>query len=208
MTRLEKQKLFYRGYFHGSGMYQSLKALELAIQYHVGERKDGQEEVSHQFEIAGYLNQVLEGKLSVEDVDVIIAAAFLHDLVEDYPDKYSFLDLEISFTPRVYNIVKALTKWEGFDKNNEDELTKYFDAIGEIPEAVIVKGVDRIHNLQTMIEGLSIQRQKEYIVEIENYFFPMLKKARKAYPAYFFIYLSLSHSLERQIYFIKEIHKR
>ena len=189
-------------------MYQSLKALDYALNIHTGKRKDGQPEVSHQFEIVGFLTQILSSRMSLSQMDATIASAFLHDVIEDYPEQFNFEDLKNEFEEGIYDIVFAVSKPPGFDKYNKKQMDSYFGEILKIPEAVIVKGVDRIHNMQTMSEGLSMERQKEYVIEVEEYFYPLFKHARKKYPQFYFIYITLSQTLERQIYFLNKLHEQ
>jgi len=202
-----KHKVFLRGFLQGKNMHQSLKAMECALEVHNGKRKDGQDEFSHQLEIVVYLCQVLERKVEPKQFDEIVASAFLHDLVEDYPNKYTFEDMRNEFGDEITDIVKLLTKSMDFDKYSKTDQQNYFDKILQSPEAVFVKGADRIHNMQTSLNGLSDHRLDEYVNETIEYHLDMLKKARKTYPQYYLIFISMSHLLEKQLYFIKEIQK-
>ncbi len=206
MENLEKSKIFYRGYFEGYKMAQSLKAFDLAIKFHTGQRKGGSPEVTHQFEIVNLLIQLLHGHCEIGDMDDIIAAGFMHDVVEDYPDQYSIDDLDRDFDEKVCSIVKAVTKKLDYDKHSESDHKTYYGNILKIPEAVIVKCGDRIQNIQS-IGGLKLERQKEYVKEVEEYFFPMIKKARRLYPAFFNLYAALGEILKRQIKFVERIHE-
>jgi (p)ppGpp synthase/HD superfamily hydrolase len=206
MDNLDKLKTFYRGYFEGYKMDQSLKALDLAMKFHTGSRKGGAPEVTHQFEIVNLLIQLLQGHCKSKQIDEIIASGFLHDVVEDYPDRFSFDDLSKNFSKDVYRTVKAVTKPADFDKYSETDHEKYYKQILKIPEAVLVKLGDRIQNVQT-IGGLKLDRQKEYVVEVEEHFLPMLKKARRLYPNFSSILVALREILRRQIKFVKRIHE-
>ncbi len=203
--RNKKQKVFLRGFLQGKNMLESLKSLELAIEIHNGKRKDGQDEFSHQIEMVVYLCQILEHKVEPYQFDIIISSAFLHDLVEDYPNKYSFEDMRNEFGDEITDTVKLLTKSMDFDKYSAEQQHDYYDKMLSNPNAVFVKGADRIHNMQTSVRGLSSKRLSEYVKDAEIYILDMLKKARKLYPEYYLIFISMSHLLERQLYFIEEI---
>jgi len=206
MDNLEKLIVFYRGYFEGYKMAQSLKALDLAVEFHTGQRKGGSSEVTHQFEIVNLLIQLLHGHCEVKEMDDIIAAGFMHDVVEDYSDRYSLDDLSKDFDEKVCSIVKAVTKKLDYDKHSESDHKTYYGQILKIPEAVIVKCGDRIQNIQS-IGGLKLDRQKEYVDEVEEYFFPMIKKARRLYPVFFNLYAVLSEILKMQLKFVERIHE-
>lgn len=206
MDNLDRLKRFYRGYFEGYKMAKSLKALDLAMKFHTGSRKGGAPEVSHQFEIVNLLIQLLHGHCNVKEMDDIIAASFLHDIVEDYSNRYSFDDLSKNFDKKICSIVKAVTKTSDYDKYSEADHESYYKQILKIPEAVLVKCGDRIQNVQS-IGGLKLERQKEYVEEVEEYFFPMIKKARRLYPDFLNLFAVLGEILKRQIKFVKRIHE-
>jgi len=74
--------------------------------------------------------------LGVEDKEVL-AAAYLHDVLEDTPAK-----LEGEFPERVIKIVKALTKAKGSSKAD------YLNGLRGAPwEAVLIKMADRYDNI-------------------------------------------------------------
>lgn len=205
MDQLKKVTIFDRGYFLGHGLHQSLKALELALKHHTGTRKHGGPEVEHQIEIANLLIELLHGQVDLKRIDHVVASAFLHDLIEDYPEAYSFDDLRKNFSPEVYEVVKLVTKPPHFDKHDDEAQQKYYREIVKNPDAVLVKASDRIHNLQT-ISGLKFKRQREYARETEEYFLPMLKWARKRYTDIYFVYVVLANIVKRQLAFIQHNH--
>lgn len=206
MDNLNKLKVFYRGYFASYKMDQSLKALDIALKFHTGVRKGGAAEVSHQFEIVNLLIQLFHGHCTPRQIDEIIASSFLHDVVEDYPERFSFDDLSKNFNKNVLKIVKSITKKPDFDNDSPEDHKNYYKQVLSVPEAVLVKAGDRIHNVQS-IGGLKLSRQKEYVKEVEDYFFPMIKKARRLYPDFYFLIVTLGEILKRQIKFVKKIHE-
>jgi len=205
--RLKKQIIFFKGYFVGRNMLKSIRALELALKFHIGKRSDGREEVSHQIEIAGYLIQVLENKIPNDELDIIIAAAFLHDLVEDYPDKYSLEEVLENFGEAVHGIIKRVSKPANFNKRDTEHKHAYYMAILEDAFSVMVKGGDRMHNIQSMARAFGIVKQKYYIEEVKSYFYPMLRAAREKWPQYYMIFINIQHSLERQIALLEYAHE-
>lgn len=205
-NRLDKQRIFFNGVFVAKGMPLALKAMELVGEYHTGKRKCGAPEATHMFEVAGYLLSLMENRVPVSELDELVASAFIHDLVEDYGHLYPFERVCEDLNYEVHDITKLVTKKEGFKKNHEDR-TEYFNGMTKDIRAVLIKIADRIHNLQSMVGVFSIGGQKAYIEEVEDYFYPMIKVARKANPEYFMALIAAKGTLERQISLIKEIHK-
>ncbi|MND11610.1 GTP pyrophosphokinase [compost metagenome] len=193
--RLQKQKTFYRGYFIGRGMFQSIRAMEIAMECHTNLRKDGYPEVSHQFEIVGMILQVFEGRVTAKILDCLVAAGFLHDVPEDYAQKYGLADIRNSFAVMTANIVALVTKPDDFKKNHEYRQKYYGGVLSDI-YAVFIKCIDRIHNLQSMVAGFSHEKQLDYIEETETYFYPMIKRARMAHPEHYTVLTLLKQQME------------
>lgn len=102
-----------------------------------------------------------------------LAAAFLHDVPEDYD--ISFDELEKKFGKQISDAVWLLTKQYRGEKK---DIEVYFDEMAHCPIASIIKGADRIHNHQTMHPVFKPEKQKSYILETKQHIIPMLKKAR------------------------------
>jgi len=202
LSSYERNKRAIRGLFEKHGYVLAIKALDIAEKVHCNKRKDGMAEFSHQIYICSYMVQSITSHLY--HPDDALASAILHDLPEDYPEIYSLDMVKRDFGGLVYEIVKPLTKWDGFKKTPAD-YERYFSGIFMNRYSVLVKGVDRIHNFQTMMDVFTIERMKSYIKEVDDYFLPMLKAARKEYPQYLEAYLAVQHTLQRQSVFLCEI---
>jgi (p)ppGpp synthase/HD superfamily hydrolase len=186
-------RIAMRYWLHGCGYHNAVRAMEFAYKYHTGIRKDGETpEFHHQVSITSYL-RTLHGLKYQEEV---LAVAFLHDIIEDHQ-----VDLKVIFAEfgdDITRAVKLLTK-----KNiiEAPDIETYFDSMSGCPIASIVKGGDRIHNFQTMIDIFTPEKKQKYIDECETYILPMLKEARRRFPeqepAYENIKLVLmSHQIE------------
>ena len=205
MSKFQKKLLTLRQQLIGAKMFHALSALEFAIKYHTGMRKDGvTPEFQHQVEIALFA-------LTLPDLmyrEEVIATILLHDVREDY----NITDREIrdlffqdtEFAARVARAVENMTKEFRGTKKDEVEL---FNAMSEDPIASIAKGCDRMHNLQSMVGVFKLEKQKEYIKEVYELFFPMLKKARRLFPYQVTAYENIKHILESQIQLIQAIHE-
>lgn len=205
-TQAEFQKKLstLRQYLIGARYFNALKALEFAQKFHSGTRKDGfTPEFDHQVSIALFA-------LTLPDLihrEEVITTIILHDVREDY----DISDREIrglftdrDFTDRVSRAVENMTKEFRGQKKNENLL---FDAMSEDPIASIAKGCDRIHNLQSMAEVFTLEKQKKYIKEVMDLFFPMLKAARRNFPAQVLAYENIKHMLKSQIQLIEVMHR-
>lgn len=151
-----------------------LKALQYAESIHTGVRKDNvTKEFYHQLNIVGYL-LTLHGSL-IDPVAVYVTA-LLHDVYEDHPETRDYLmDNFGEFMPYILRVSKIR------DGVKVPYVT-YFGEMQNCPVTSIVKGADRIHNLSTMAGVFSEEKQLNYKKEVDEYFLPMLKYARRMFP--------------------------
>ena len=191
MNQYDKYFISLKYYLLGRKYFTALKALDFAKKYHKGMRKDGvTPEFQHQIEIALFISTLKD----VQDEELTITCALLHDVVEDYD--VSVEEIDALFGKRVGGIVWLLTvKFRGKRKTNED----YFSAIAKDPIASLVKGGDRIHNVQTMIDVFSPEKQRKYVEEVNNFFLPMLKEAKYQFPEQSAAYFNIIHMLKSQV---------
>ena len=201
-VRLEKQHKKFKKYFEERKMVQSIYAMELVDKYHTGERRGGGPERSHLYEVAGQTLAFLEGRVSAYNLDCVVAASFLHDLVEDYFHLYPESQLRKEFDILTCELVMNVCKWEGFKKVPE-HYEIYFAKVAEDVLSVFVKVSDRIHNLSTCINGMSEKRIYKYIDETETYFYRMIKQARKDNPELYMALTSMKQQLEYRIMMIR-----
>jgi (p)ppGpp synthase/HD superfamily hydrolase len=195
MNRYEKLRTALRYFLLGRGYYKAADALEFAATYHTGKRRDGRTpEFQHQIEITHYV-RTLPSLLHPEET---LAVALLHDVTEDYDVPLS--TIRIKYGNEIADAVARL------DKNGKTP-EYYFELIGLCPIASIVKGADRIHNLQTMVGVFTHEKQGRYVAEVEGDFLPMLKKARRLHVAQEAAYENIKHMLVSQVELIKEVHK-
>ena len=118
--------------------------------------------------------------------------------MEDYDIPVDTMNAE--FSPEITKIVLTLSKvYQGKKK----DMPSYFKAIENCPIASIVKGADRIHNLQSMPGVFSKEKQKEYINEVNTYFLPMIKSASYLFPKQSLAYFNIKHMMKSQIYLIE-----
>lgn len=196
LNQYEKLQISLRYFLLGKEFYETARSLEFAAKYHTGFRKDGvTPELQHQVEIVHYLRTLLPSFIYPEDT---LTSGVLHDTDEDYPE--SKPEIVKNFRPRVVRSTSLLNK-------NGKTKEYYFSEIANDEIASIVKGADRIHNMQSMIGVFNCGKQIDYVAEVETYFLPMLKIARRNFPQQETAYENIKHVLVSQIELIKELHK-
>lgn len=204
MDRFQKRKLILRQQLVGARYYNALIAMEFAEKFHCGLRKDGvTPEFDHQISLALHA-LTLPNVMFPEE---LIAVAFLHDVREDYnvsdvEIRELFVDKE--FSDRVARAVDRMTKVVRGVKRDPNAL---FDDMSNDPIASMAKLLDRAHNFQTMVGVFTIPKQKEYIKEALEYFFPMAKRARRKFPHQVRAYENLKWTLLSQIELIEAAHR-
>ena len=174
-----KSFMFIKGYAVGKELNQTLIALSVARRLHDGQyRKDGTPYICHPLKVCSTLIS-----FRIDD-DVTLAAALLHDVLEDCEDRLPHGAKELSETygisDEVIHIVELLTKRSGLD---DHELGLYFKKISRNPRASLIKLSDRMHNSST-VYNLSAVKMKKYLRETEIYLIPLGSYCKKYYPEY------------------------
>jgi GTP pyrophosphokinase len=124
-----------------------VRAYEVADKAHEGQfRRSGEPFISHPLAVATVL-----ASLGMDDVT--LAAALLHDAVED--TAVSLEDIEAGFGPVVAQIVDGVTKLErvSFDSRAAAQaatMRKMLVAMAKDPRVILIKLADRLHNMRTL----------------------------------------------------------
>jgi len=201
LNHIEKERISLNSWLKGKEFWKELKIMNYAEEHHSGVRKDGvTPEFYHQIWIASTIRTF---GLPDDMLRRCIALAFLHDTPED--NDIGFEELDHKFGPEIASDAKLLTK-----KHRGYVLPKetYFLGLISTPQSAIVKGVDRWHNLSTMLGVFSMEKMQRYIDETEEYHLPMLKTARKLYPEYEATFELIKRAIKLQITTIKYIIQR
>ena len=125
------------------------KAYEYADKLHEGQfRNSGDPYISHPIAVAEIV-----ASLGL-DTDSI-CAAFLHDTVEDCPDKTSLDILRSLFGESVAMLVDGLTKLENINIQDKEEaqmenIRKMLLAMSKDIRVIFIKLCDRLHNMRTL----------------------------------------------------------
>lgn len=121
-----------------------------------------------------------EPKLPPEELDILLASALCHDMIEDIPFAEQGRELYTRYhlDPRVYETVKKVTKRKDFTPEEEQA---HFKAIREDPMALLVKLSDRGNNVEDLY-NMPIRKVHEYADETRQLICPMCVYGRTAYP--------------------------
>ncbi len=124
-------------------------AFEVAVDAHKDQRrKSGEAYIFHPIAVA----KIVAQEIGLDATS--IAAALLHDVVEDNPD-YTIDDMERLFGETVARIVDGLTKISSLKKDMDvslqaENFRKMLLTLNEDVRVIIIKIADRLHNMQTM----------------------------------------------------------
>lgn len=209
---LVKQRIALRAILQGRGFHVALACMNIGESYHSGVRKDGTTpEFMHQIQMALYiLSLPLPLQNEARDMQhIMIAAAFLHDLFEDYP--VSPREIEIKMERALSDglcdaqrtIIKRAIECAMFMSKVVDgqklDMNVYMSRfISGPPLAALLKGVDRMHNFNSMVGVFSAEKQRSYIDEGTE-IVSMMRVVRKNTPFLSDAFFAVEHLLSTQI---------
>ena len=173
----------------------TLKAVDYAVEKHEGQQRKRTDVpyIAHPLTIACHALA-----MGFKD-DEIIAACLLHDVVADCGVKVD----EMPFDEEVREIVRLLSHEKTTDENRKQIMDAYFGNMMINHKAVLIKCLDRCHNLTTMSWGLSRERIYRMIRETEEYFPKLLDNLKGTLE-----YNNAAWLLKYQIESMLDIYKR
>jgi GTP diphosphokinase / guanosine-3',5'-bis(diphosphate) 3'-diphosphatase len=148
------------------------RAFEFAYSLHEGQyRASGEPYIAHPVAVAELLRD-LGGST------VMIAAGFLHDVVED--TEVTVEDIEQQFGSEVRRLVEGVTKLSQYNFSSKKErqaenFRHMFLAMAEDIRVVVVKLADRLHNMRTL-EHLTSEKQQRIAQETREIFVPLANR--------------------------------
>ncbi len=170
--------LVIKGYAIAKNYSNTIIALSIAIKYHNGQtRKDGTPYIIHPLTIAMFLIN-----LRVDD-DITLAAAILHDVIEDnhFEDNGEHLVTEFGLDQDVLKIVRLLSKDPNYKVTDPTE-EKYYHGIATDIRAIMIKIADRTDNVST-IDVFTPEKMKSYVSETKTLVYPLFKQ-KELHPKY------------------------
>lgn len=195
MEKYTKLELTLKNYLRGANYHLASLAFAYAKTFHVGTRKDGvTPEFQHQIEIALFATTLKD----LANEELLIAVILLHDIMEDYGvSKEKMIEkFGLEVTEAVWCVTK---KFKGVSRDADD----LYRDMAENYLSSLTKGLDRIHNQQSMTEVFTEQKQIAYIRETEDHILPMLKKAAANFPSQYLAYMNIRVMIKSQIALIK-----
>jgi len=148
------------------------RAFEFAYKLHEGQyRASGEPYIAHPVAVAGLLRD-LGGS------SVMIAAGFLHDVVED--TDVTAEEIESRFGVEVRRLVEGVTKLSKFNFSSKTErqaenFRRMFLAMAADIRVIVVKLADRLHNMRTL-EHLNRDKQRSIALETREIFAPLANR--------------------------------
>lgn len=191
----EHMKTYIKTSARNLGLRNTLKAVDFAAEAHKGvsRKRSSVPYIDHPYSLACHA-------LAMDIVDdVVIAACLLHDVVEDCPIGLDDLPVD----DEVKKIVALLTHEKTNDENRDEVMAAYYRNMMSNPKAVLVKCIDRCHNLSTMAGGLSRDRIYRMIRETELYYPELLRTLKDTLE-----YVSAAWLLKYQMGSMLDIYKR
>ena len=159
-------------------LHQTSKALLLMKKYHEGQVRKGKDRVpyiAHPLLIACHALA-----LGLKDDD-LLAAALLHDVVEDCGVTADMLDVN----DRVREAVQLVSFEQKDGESKHDAKVRYYENMKDNKRAAMVKLLDRCNNVSHMASGFNKTKIADYIDETEELVFPLLDHVKHTYPEYY-----------------------
>src|SRR5215204_3857816 len=156
----------YRRRHKGASTALISRAYATAANAHTGQRRrSGEPYVSHPLAVA-----LIVAELGLDDVT--IAAALLHDAVED--TDLTLEEVRTSFGPEVAAVVDGVTKLDrvSFDTREQQQaatIRKMLVAMAKDLRVLIIKLADRLHNMRTLAAMPSWKQQRTANETLEIY---------------------------------------
>ncbi len=158
-----------KGAYAGKDLVLLNKAYEFAEKAHENQKRaSGEAYFIHPCTVAGIL---VDLGLDAETV----AAAFLHDVIEDTP--VSEGDIKKEFGEEVLELVLGVTKLDkieftSLEEEQAENFRKLFVAMAKDIRVVIIKLADRLHNMRSL-NFLSVERQQRMARETLEIYAPL-----------------------------------
>ncbi len=144
------------------------KAFGYAQKIHAGQKRDdGEDYIIHPYRVCISLNE----EFGVKDEEVL-AAALLHDVIEDSDVSYS--QLSDMFNERIADMVDHVTKRK--DPDDPSWKKRYYDALRAADRYTqLIKFADRLDNVRDLLRCPSEEKRVRYLKETREVFLPWAK---------------------------------
>ena len=160
-----------------NGLLQTDKMIDYVCKQHEGQFRKGKDKVPYVYHPLSLACHAIALGLGEDD---FLSVALLHDVCED-------CDIPAEKLPvneRTKTAVSLLTKDKTAIKASEDGLAKYYEKLAENKIALMIKCLDRCHNVSHMAAAFSMEKMASYVTETKEYIYPLLDLAEQSYPEY------------------------
>lgn len=199
---VNKSSIALYHWMDGRGYFTGCSAMKMGQKHHTGKRRGGEAEFSHQIWIANTLRTL---PIPSDSMERCLVLAFLHDVCED--KHVHFDSIRVQFGDMAERDVRLISKEYAItgEKKSPDA---YYKSLTEEWVVALVKGVDRLHNLNTMVNAFSFEKQVAYIKETHVIHLPMLKEMRQRYPMYSPCFENVKRSIQNTITLVESMHEQ
>lgn len=148
------------------------RAFQFAYELHAGQtRKSGEPYICHPVAVANLLRD-LGGS------PAMIAAGFLHDVVED--THVTIGEIEERFGPEVRQLVEGVTKlskinFKSKTESQAENFRRMFLAMAQDIRVIVVKLADRLHNMRTL-QFMREEKRRQIAQETRDIFAPLANR--------------------------------
>ena len=171
----EKMYTYIKGYATAKGLYQTVRVLPYVREKHAGQVRKGEDKVPYVNHPLLMTCHALSLGLCEDD---LLSTALLHDVCEDCGVPVE----ELPVNEETKEAVALLTKDFEALRESEEAVKEYYRAISENRLAAIVKLLDRCNNVSGMATCFPDEKIANYILETEQYIYPLMDKAADLYP--------------------------
>lgn len=190
------------------GFYQTLNALNWMIGIMNADNGYARHDGSHYYYhlVDGCQDLINHG---IRDQNTL-TAFILHDSKEDIivDGKRIVTDalLTKKYNAEVAFLVDGVTKKEGIDYKQPENIQAYLDYILQFAKMCLIKLADRKHNFSTL-EDASPEKELRQALETENHFLPFAKAARALHPEYSAYFHSFKTTIVPHLKKVKKYHE-
>lgn len=195
-------------YLGDRGYRKAMVALNFAMQEHhfevghdgevnVQSRRDKDPAFIHQLSQMYYTITLLKAGYRINKPQVLLAVNALHDIQEDKSVTRGEIVLRVS-----EKVARSNSLMNKTDLSDDE----YYNNILCDDTASLAKGLDRIHNLATCVGGMTVEKQKKYLLETRKYILPMLETAKVFFPEQKRTFDAITQMLEAQMCRIEQYH--
>lgn len=173
----DRMYTFIKAAATAKGLQQTLQALPFAREKHKNQVRKGKAGIPY---ISHPLTMCCQALALGLDEDDLLSATLLHDVVEDC--EVSISELPVGEIAR--DTVRLLSKEKSHELDEEGYDKGYFKSIATSPHAMLIKLLDRNHNLSVMAGGFDRKQMGEYVTHTQVWVMSLADRLREMAPQY------------------------